>query len=140
MKLGIIGAGNVGAALAKASVRASHEVVLASAVEGEAKRAASGKDHLVEIREVGATAAASNKEAVQDAEIVILAVPFEAVNAIVGELGSELDRKVLIDVTNRFSADQLDGTSNAELTHGNGPTCEGCQGVQHDPRRAPVRP
>ena len=107
MKLGIIGAGNVGTALAKASVRAGHHVTITSAEEGEAARVAS---------EVGAVAAASNTEASKDSDAVILAVPFAAVQQIVKDIGPGLDGKVLIDVTNRFSPDQLDGTSNAELT------------------------
>lgn len=106
MKIGIIGAGNVGQALATASVRAGHAVTITSSTAGEAERVAA---------EVGATAAASNSDAVADADAVILAVPFDAVNAIAGELGSGLDGKVLIDVTNRFAPEQLDGTSNAEL-------------------------
>ena len=112
MRIAIIGAGNVGRALATAIVRAGHAVVIASAIPGEAERIA---------REVGAAAAASNNGAVADAEIVILAVPFDAVQAIGGELGSALDGKVLIDVTNRFAPEQLDGTSNAELTQGLAP-------------------
>lgn len=106
MKIGIIGAGNVGQALATASVRAGHAVTITSSTAGEAERVAA---------EVGATAAASNSDAVADADAVILAVPFDAVSAIAGELGSGLDGKVLIDVTNRFAPEQLDGTSNAEL-------------------------
>ena len=115
MKIGIIGAGNVGRALATASVRAGHAVTITSAVPGEAERVAA---------EVGATAAAPNRDAVANADAVILAVPFDAVNAIADELGSALDGKVLIDVTNRFAPEQLDGTSNAELTQGMAPNAK----------------
>jgi len=113
MQIAIIGAGNVGRALATASVRAGHAVAITSATPGEAGRVAA---------EVGATAAPWNRDAVADAEIVILAVPFDAVQAIVGELGAALDGKVLVDVTNRFAPEQLDGTSNAELTQQMAPT------------------
>jgi predicted dinucleotide-binding enzyme len=106
MNIGIIGAGNVGQALATASVRAGHTVTITSTTPGEAERVAA---------EVGANAVASNRAAVADAEVVILAVPFDAVSAIANELGSALDGKVLIDVTNRFAPEQLDGPSNAEL-------------------------
>jgi predicted dinucleotide-binding enzyme len=106
MKIGIIGAGNVGQALAKASVRAGHTVTITATHVEEAGHVAA---------EVGARAAGSNAEAVANADVVILAVPFDAVDAITRELSSTLDRKVLIDVTNRFSPEQLDGTSNAEL-------------------------
>ena len=97
---------NVGQALATASVRAGHAVTITSTTPGEAQRVAAA---------VSAKAVASNRAAVADAEAVILAVPFDAVSAIAHELGSALDGKVLIDVTNRFAPEQLDGPSNAEL-------------------------
>ena len=112
MKMGIIGAGNVGRALATASVRAGHTVAIAATDGGGARRVAA---------EVGATAAGSNAEAVADADAVVLAVPFAAVEAIAGELGAGLDGKVLVDVTNRFGPEQLEGTSNAELIQGMAP-------------------
>jgi hypothetical protein len=108
MKIGIIGAGNVGRALATASVRAGHSVNITSATEGEAEGVAA------EVGE-GATAVLSNKEAAAGAETIILAVPFDAVSDIARELGSELEGKTLIDVTNRFAPEQLDAPSNAEL-------------------------
>jgi predicted dinucleotide-binding enzyme len=105
MNIGIIGAGNVGQALATASVRAGHAVTITSTTVGEAERVAAA---------VGAKAVASNSAAVADAEAVILAVPFDAIRAITQELGPALDGKVLIDVTNRFAPEQLGGPSNAE--------------------------
>jgi predicted dinucleotide-binding enzyme len=109
MQIGIIGAGNVGQALANASVRAGYGVAITSAIPGEAEDVAS---------KVGARAVASNRDAVKGADAVILAVPFDAVEAITTELGDALDGKVVIDVTNRFAPEQLDGTSNAELVQG----------------------
>ena len=106
MKIGIIGAGNVGRALAKASVRAGHTVTISATNTEKAQRVA---------EEVGGWAVASNRDVVADADAVILAVPFDAVNTIVNELGSELDGKILIDVTNRFAPEHLEGKSNAEL-------------------------
>jgi predicted dinucleotide-binding enzyme len=49
------------------------------------------------------------------AETIILAVPFDAVQGIPNDLGSQQVGKVLIDVTNRFDPKDLDGASNAEL-------------------------
>ena len=106
MNIGIIGAGNMGQALATASVRAGQAITITSTTAGEAEAVAA---------KVGATAVASNRAAVADADTVILAVPFDAVRGIVDELGTELDGKVLIDVTNRFTPEQLGGPSNAEL-------------------------
>jgi 8-hydroxy-5-deazaflavin:NADPH oxidoreductase len=105
MKVGIIGAGNVGRALATASVRAGHKVTISSAGDGARKVA----------EETGGDAVSSNVEVVAEADVVILAVPFQAVETIAGEVGAELDGKILVDVTNRFAPEQLDGSSNAEL-------------------------
>src|SRR5690606_3957942 len=107
MQIGIIGAGNVGRALSLASTRAGHSVTLSSSDPSDAERVA---------EEVGVAAAASNAESVADADVVILAVPFDAVEAITSDLGSALTGKVVIDVTNNFAAEQLQERSNAEQT------------------------
>jgi predicted dinucleotide-binding enzyme len=95
----------VGRALAKASVKAGHRVTISSTTRGEAARVAS---------EVGAGAAESNRDAVAGSQLMILAVPYDAVSGLIRELGPSLDGKTIVDVTNRFTAEQLDGTSNAE--------------------------
>jgi NADPH-dependent F420 reductase len=107
MNIGMIGAGNVGRSLTSAATRAGHSVSISAGSREEAEAAAA---------EVGGTAAASNREAVANADVVILAVPFEAVGSIVRELGSEIERKIVIDVTNVFDPTQLNGPSNAEQT------------------------
>lgn len=105
MRIGIIGAGNVGSALAHASVGAGHSVVISAEDPDDAARVA---------HEVGARAAETNHDAVADAEVVILAVPYDAVETILGELDADLATSVVIDVTNRFAGDQLSAPSNAE--------------------------
>ena len=106
MKIGIIGAGNVGRALATAAVRAGHTVTITSTTLEEAESVAA---------EVGVRAARSNRDAVAGAEVIILALPFDAVQSITSELGAALDGQILVDVTNRFAPEQLNGPSNAEL-------------------------
>ena len=73
MKIGIIGAGNVGKALASACARAGHSASISSSNPAEAQRVAA---------ESGGSPAASNAKAVANTDIVILAVPFDAVRAI----------------------------------------------------------
>ncbi len=107
MNVGIIGAGNVGRALATASVRAGHAVTITSSEADEAQTVAA---------EVGAESAPSNAAVAESADILVLAVPFDAVASIIEEVGSALDGKTLIDVTNRFQPEQLEGLSNAERT------------------------
>ncbi len=96
MNIAIIGAGNVGKALAGAATRAGHSVTLSSA-SGESAREAA--------QQSGAAAASSNHEAVQGAELVILAVPYTAVEDVLGEIGPALSGKVLVDATNPLKAD-----------------------------------
>ena len=68
MKVAIIGAGHVGKALAKSSIRGGHTVTMSSAHPENAAKAA---------QSVGAHAANSNVEAVQGADVVIVAVPYD---------------------------------------------------------------
>lgn len=91
MRIAILGAGNVGGALASAATAAGHEVTV-SATDADKTRLAAEAS--------GATAAASNVDAVQDAEVVILAVPYPAVAGIASELRDALAGKVVVDSTN----------------------------------------
>ena len=109
MDIAVIGVGNVGKALAGASARAGHAVVLSSRKPDEARAVA---------QQIGGRAAESNPVAIRSAEAVILAVPFAAVSGILREAGGVLQGKIVIDVTNRMSPQDpgavVDGTSNAE--------------------------
>jgi hypothetical protein len=91
MRIGILGAGNVGTAVASAAVRAGHDVTIAATSAASAEKAA---------RSAGARQATSNAEAVQDADVVVLAVPHAAVAGVAGELGEDVNGKVVIDATN----------------------------------------
>lgn len=106
MKIAIIGAGNVGRAIAGSSVKAGHEVVVSAHDPKHSRAVASA---------TGAQVAVSNAAAVDGADLVVLAVPFGAVDAIATELGSALDGKTVIDVTNRPTPDTTGaGVSAAE--------------------------
>lgn len=89
----VIGTGNVGSALGKRFTQLGHAVVYGSRnPTRESVRA------LVEETGGGATAT-TPAEAVVAAEIVVLAVPWDAVEAVVGSLG-DLSGKIVIDPTN----------------------------------------
>ena len=109
MKIAIIGAGNVGKALTSSAIRAGHNVTISSA-SGDSARAAAA--------ELGATAAASDREAVEGAEMVILAVPYTAMDDVLTETGPALNGKILVDATNPLKPDYsglaTEGTSGAE--------------------------
>jgi predicted dinucleotide-binding enzyme len=116
VNIAIIGAGNVGKALAGASVKAGHAVTVSS---GHRENAQFLADQL------GARAAASNQEAAAGADIVVLAVPYDAVLDVVDELGGTLSGKIVVDATNQVRPDMSglvnEGTSVAELIQARAP-------------------
>jgi NADPH-dependent F420 reductase len=91
VRIAILGAGNLGAPVAAAAVRAGHDVVVSASTVESAEKAAGP---------AGARAGKSNAEAVRDAEVVLLAVPYPAVAGIVAQLGEALSGKVVLDATN----------------------------------------
>ena len=106
MKVAIIGAGNVGQALSTSFTRAGYDVAVAAEHPEHARDVAAS---------VGVEAAASNADAVADADIVVLAVPATALESIAAELERNLAGKVVVDVSNRPTPDLAGpGTSIAE--------------------------
>ena len=97
MKVAIIGAGNVGKALATSITRAGHDVTLT----------AKNRERAAEVaREVGATSAEGNAAAVADADLVILAVPFVgAADEVTDDIRDGVAGKTVIDVTNPLKPD-----------------------------------
>lgn len=110
MKIAIIGTGNVGKAIGGSLVRAGHEVTFAARDAAKARQVAS---------EMGASAAASAADAARDADVILLAVPFQAFDWVAAELGGHAAGKVVIDASNPAKADfsglaTEGGTSGAE--------------------------
>ncbi len=96
MRIAIIGTGNVGQALGQSFVRAGHEVTYA----------AQNPDKTREVADtVGARAAGSVAEAARNADVVVLAVPYVAVDAVANELGGAASGKTVVDVTNPLKPD-----------------------------------
>jgi len=109
MKITIIGSGNVGKALASSGVKAGHSVTITATSQEKAAEAA---------RASGAQAGSSNVEAVKDADLVIIAVPYDKLGEVFRGLGDSVDGKVVIDATNHVNTQNpgevLNGPSNAE--------------------------
>ena len=106
MKVAVIGAGNMGTGLARSLV-AKHEVAVGSRDPEKAQSVA---------RELGAAGGAGYADAVADAEVVFLAVPWPAVEDTLAQVG-DLSGKVLVDITNPYVGGKLqlhENTSNAE--------------------------
>jgi 8-hydroxy-5-deazaflavin:NADPH oxidoreductase len=113
MKVAIIGAGNVGKALGGAVARAGHDVTISARSADTARQAAD---------EVGGRSAPTNIEAVADADVVILAVPYAAGQAVAGEIREAVAGRTVVDVTNPLKPDYsglaTDGSSAAEELQG----------------------
>jgi NADPH-dependent F420 reductase len=102
VRLAIIGVGTVGGGLAAAAVGAGHDVVVSATDPARAQERAATS---------GATAASGNVDAVQQSDVVVLAVPHAAVAGIVTELGAALDGKVVVDATNPLNDSYSDLTT-----------------------------
>lgn len=96
MNIGIIGAGNVGSALARGFSKAGHSVTIASREAADAQTVAAS---------TGATAVASNADAAVDADVVVLAVPAASREAVAHDLADVAAGLTVIDVTNVMNSD-----------------------------------
>ena len=106
MRIGIIGTGRMGSGFARA-LADKHEVRLGSRDPERAKEAA---------QDTGAAVGGSYEEVVADADVVILAFPWTALDETLPALG-DLSGKVVLDITNPYTAEglkPLEGTSTAE--------------------------
>jgi predicted dinucleotide-binding enzyme len=104
----MIGSGNIGQALGGALVGAGHELVLAARDQADTADIAT---------QLGASAAESVNDAVKGADVVILAVPYTALEAVATEIRDQVARKVVIDVTNPIGQAPA-GTSAAQQLAG----------------------
>lgn len=91
MNIAIIGSGTVGGALARRLGSAGHTVTVTSRTAASARALAA---------ETGAQPAASPVEAASTADAIVLAVPWDAVEALARELYPVMAGKIVIDVTN----------------------------------------
>jgi hypothetical protein len=110
MNIAIIGAGNVGRALATSFTRSGHSVVITSRDPAEAGAVA---------KATGARVAGSSLDAAKASEVVVLAIPFDSAEAVTTEIRDAVSGKPVVDVSNRMSFGATgpvidDGPSNAE--------------------------
>ena len=94
MRIGVIGAGNIGGNCARQAVKAGHQVMLSFARDpGKLQALAS---------ELGDAASAGGaREAVEFGELVILSVPWGVIPEALEQAG-DLGGKLIIDTTNQF--------------------------------------
>ncbi|MEP6986648.1 MAG: NAD(P)-binding domain-containing protein [Chloroflexota bacterium] len=99
MKIGIIGAGNIGGSLGKVWSDKGHEIVFGIRDPDSDKTRKA-------LEEIGTTVkAVSLAEAAAFAEVLVLAIPFSAVKETIPLLGN-ITGKTIIDATNRFTPPQ----------------------------------
>ena len=97
MRIAIIGVGHVGSALARAWKTAGHDLVLSSRNPAHAAKIAG---------EFQVSAAGSNREAVDGADMVVLAVPPKSVAGILDDIGELLVGTIVVDPTNPADEDR----------------------------------
>ena len=104
-RVGIIGAGRIGQAMAQIALRAGRQVVIANS---------RGPQSLTPVVEaLGQGVSAGTVEDASAADIVVLAVPWSQVSRAVE--GLEWDGRIVIDPTNDFDPSDLDGRTSSEL-------------------------
>jgi NADPH-dependent F420 reductase len=106
VRIAIIGVGNVGSAVARAWNAAGHTIVLSSRNPAHAEKIAD---------ELKVAAASSNAKAVQDADMVLLAVPSKAVAQILDDIAELLVGKIVVDPTNPVDEPEVILRANASL-------------------------
>ncbi len=103
--IGIIGAGRLGQAMARAALRAGRSVVLSNS---------RGPDSLsAEVSALGEEVTAGTVEEAAAGAIVVIAVPWGQVPEAVR--GPDWNGRIVIDATNDWQADDLDGRTSSEL-------------------------
>lgn len=123
MKVGIIGTGKMGRGFATA-LASKHEVIVGSRDEDRATATAS---------KVGAAAGATYAGAAADADVVILTVPWEAMDETLAELGQP-QGTVVIDVSYPYKnreREALKGSSTAEEIQKRLPNAKVFKGWNH---------
>jgi 8-hydroxy-5-deazaflavin:NADPH oxidoreductase len=123
VKVAIIGTGRMGRGFATA-LAPRHEVTVGSRDPDRARKTASA---------TGATRGATYAEAAADAEVVILTVPWTAIDDTLPQLG-ELHQRVVVDVSfpsRKRERDALKGTSTAEHIQRRLPAAQVVKGWNH---------
>ena len=103
--VGIIGAGRLGQAMARTALRAGRRVVIANSRGPESIASL--------VSELGDGASAGTVEQASAVGIVVIAVPWDRVPDAVQNI--DLDGRVVIDATNDWGADDLNGRTSSEL-------------------------
>ncbi|MCC8407794.1 NADPH-dependent F420 reductase [Mucilaginibacter sp. UR6-1] len=100
MKIGFIGAGHIGKALAKKFVKAGYPVIISNSRGPDSLQAL--------IRELGELASAGTSEEAANADLVVLAVMWDQAPEALGKVKDQLAGKIVIDATNNMNSAATD--------------------------------
>jgi 8-hydroxy-5-deazaflavin:NADPH oxidoreductase len=104
-RIGIIGAGRLGQAMARTALRAGRSVVIANSRRPDSLTSV--------VSELGEGVNAGTVDEAVAARIVVLAVPWDHVHSAVD--GIDWNRQIVIDATNDWAADDLQGRTSSEI-------------------------
>lgn len=91
MKIGVVGAGNIGGTIGELFAKAGHTVVFSDRDEANAKAQAA---------RVPGTRAVSGAQAIAASDVIVMGIPFGAWPAVAKQYGAALKGKIVIDPTN----------------------------------------
>jgi predicted dinucleotide-binding enzyme len=98
VKIAVLGSGNIGSTLGAKWITAGHKVAFGVRNPTSAKTKSA-------LSRIGAPAKVDTIEnAIRFADVVVLAIPANAVEEMMAEHGAKLNGKIVIDTTNRFGA------------------------------------
>ena len=101
MKIGILGAGNIGRTIGEKWAAAGHDIVFGV----RDTRKPEYQTLLGQLE--GQAAVQTTAEAISHGEIILVALPGNAVAGVAAAFGSALDGKILIDATNKVGSDEM---------------------------------
>jgi predicted dinucleotide-binding enzyme len=107
-RIGIIGAGRLGQAMARVAIRAGRAVVIANSRGSESLASV--------VSALGEGVSAGTPREAAAADIVVIAVPWDRVRQALA--GLEWNGQIVIDATNDWGADDLNGRTSSELVAG----------------------
>jgi NADPH-dependent F420 reductase len=117
MQVAIMGAGNMARGIATRALAGGHQVRITDRASDKAAHLA---EELRAHAAAGATVEAADDSAVKGADLVVLALPFDAAKQAVASLGARLNGTVVVDISNPVDFSTFDsltvaaGTSAAE--------------------------
>jgi 8-hydroxy-5-deazaflavin:NADPH oxidoreductase len=101
LKVAVIGLGNIGSVVAANLVKGNRQVIVADRTYEKAKTLAQNLGSLARPAEIAS--------AVTEADIIVLAIYFDAIRTFLKDFRSELQGKIIVDPSNPIAADENGG-------------------------------